>query len=113
MEQDNIDAERRRRRALQRLGTDKPFCFCCGENDPECLELHHIAGKAFGSDLVIVCRNCHRKLTNAQKDQPKVSCVEPTMEERILHYRLGLSALLKQFAEMQPEFAAFLIEQMK
>jgi hypothetical protein len=47
---------------LERLGTNEPGCVVCGEDDPSYLELHHIPGRKFGDELVIVCRNCHRKL---------------------------------------------------
>jgi hypothetical protein len=34
------------------------------------LERHHIAGRTFGDENVPVCRNCHRKLSDLQKDHP-------------------------------------------
>ena len=64
----NFDRERRRQRALERLGTDDPCCAICAENDWRCLELHHIAGQAFDDTTMIVCRNCHRKLSDMQKE---------------------------------------------
>jgi hypothetical protein len=65
--------ETRRQNALDRLGTNKPCCVVCGETDPHCLELHHLFGRKNDPDtLVIVCRNCHRKLSDAQKDHVKL-----------------------------------------
>src|SRR6516162_5562849 len=55
--------ERPRLRARERLRTDDPRCCFCGEDNPHCLERHHIAGQAYADDTLIVCRNCHRKLT--------------------------------------------------
>lgn len=44
-------------------------CKFCGEENPECLERHHIVPRRYnGSDseknLVTVCSNCHQKLEN-------------------------------------------------
>lgn len=55
-------------RCFRRLGTRNPVCVICGEDDPHCLELHHIAGIDNHDDTVILCRNCHRKLTDMQHD---------------------------------------------
>jgi hypothetical protein len=55
------DRERRRQKRLRALGTNTPRCASCGEDDPRCLERHHIEGQAYGATLAIVCRNCHRK----------------------------------------------------
>jgi hypothetical protein len=44
------------------------FCIVCLEKDPRCLELHHIAGRQFADEVVVVCCNCHRKLSDMQKD---------------------------------------------
>ena len=41
-----LNRERRKQRALERLGTNKPRCAVCGFDDPLALELHHIAGRA-------------------------------------------------------------------
>lgn len=103
------DAERRRQRALQRLGTDHPVCACCPEADPLCLELHHLQGQAFGGDLVVVCRNCHRKLSDAQRDHPARIAEVPGAMERIGHFLLGLADLLKLIASKLKEFGQELI----
>jgi hypothetical protein len=61
MDQLELNRERRRQRALERLGNNNPRCVICGCDDPIALELHHVAGRAFGDDTVPVCRNCHRR----------------------------------------------------
>jgi len=63
-----FDAEDRRQQQLRRLGTQNPICVGCGELDPAVLELHHIAGRKHSEDLSIVCANCHRKLSDKQRD---------------------------------------------
>jgi hypothetical protein len=50
MNERELNRERRRQRALERLGTNTPRCVACGHNDPHALELHHIAGDDFGDD---------------------------------------------------------------
>jgi hypothetical protein len=109
MNHHNCDSDRRRRRALQRLGTDHPICCGCLETNPHCLELHHIAGQAFGNEVAIVCRNCHRKLSDAQDGHPTKLAVEPVTEERIGHFLLGLGDFLKLIADKLIEFGTRLI----
>ena len=47
MDQLELNRERRKQRALERLGTNNPRCPFCGFDNPLALELHHIAGEAF------------------------------------------------------------------
>jgi hypothetical protein len=68
----DYEKERRRQARLERLGSNDPKCLFCDEDDPCCLESHHISGKKFGDECVIVCRNHHRKLSDKQKDHPPV-----------------------------------------
>lgn len=88
----DMTMERRKQRALQRLGTDDPQCATCGEVDWRCLELHHIAGRAYDDGEVILCRNCHRKLSDPSEngDAP----ADPPLLERVGRFLLGLAALL-------------------
>ena len=102
-------AERRYRNAFQRLGTDRPTCCACGEMNPLCLERHHIAGRIFSDEQVIICRNCHRKQTDLQQDHPAPLSEQSSLLERIGHYLLGLSDLFRQFAERLNEYGAYLI----
>jgi hypothetical protein len=45
--------ERRRQIRLERLGTNQPKCLFCLEDDPSCLELHHLSGKDFGETALL------------------------------------------------------------
>jgi hypothetical protein len=110
MENLNREAERRRRRACRRLGTDNPVCCCCGETNLHYLEAHHIAGRAFGNEIAVVCIYCHRKLTDAQKDHPAALTAQPGILERVGHYLLGLGDLLMAVATTLKDFGAALIE---
>lgn len=67
------DPSRREERIEQmyrRLGDRNPVCISCEEDDPTCLQQHHIAGQAFSDELVWLCANCHCKVTLDQKDHP-------------------------------------------
>jgi hypothetical protein len=107
MRSHDLDAERRQQRALQRLGTDQPQCVVCGEADWRCLELHHLAGRAYDAGTVILCRNCHRKQSDptANTDAP----AEPPLLERIGRFLLGLAALFLMLAAKLKTFGEELL----
>jgi hypothetical protein len=113
MSEAELRQETRRQRAFQRLGTDHPICVCCGGLDWRYMELHHLEGKVFGKTLVCVCRNCHRKLSNMQKDHARSAELGecPTNIERIGQFLQGLADLLVMLAEKLWEYGAYLIEQ--
>lgn len=100
--------EARLERAFRRLGTRHPSCVTCGENYPHALELHHIGEQAHHDDLSIVCRNCHRKLTDAQKDRLAVRADNPT-DEIIGRYLYGLADLFRMIADTLTQFARELL----
>jgi hypothetical protein len=107
-----IDAQDRRQQRLRRLGSQNPRCVICGEADPAVLELHHIAGRKHSDDLAIVCANCHRKLSDKQRDHvPPGSgeCIGPLAN--IGHHLLGLADLLAMIVEALRRFGAWLVEQ--
>lgn len=108
---DGLQSEIRKQRALERLGSDHPRCVYCGEADERCLELHHIAGRAYGEECAIVCRNCHRKLSDAQKDHPPaLAAGEPPYLEKIGHFLIGLADLLEVLIEKLREYGVVLTE---
>lgn len=102
--------EARRRQAHERLGSANFRCVICGENNPHCLELHHIAGQKFGNELAPVCRNCHRKLSDDQRDHPQAISGDPGLLEQIAHYLLGFADMLLLAAQRLKEFGRKLIE---
>lgn len=102
--------ETRRQKAFDRLGTDEPICPFCGETDWRCMELHHIAGDGFDQTLVTVCRNCHRKLSDMQKDHPPKLAEEPTRLESIAHFLLGLADLFLLLEAKLLEFGNYLLD---
>ena len=107
------DKEARKQKRLEILGSNHPICVVCGESDWRCLEQHHIAGQAYNDDLSNVCRNCHRKLSNEQKDHPKQIDIPSTTIESIGHFLLGLADLFALLVNSLKEFGNYLIETAK
>lgn len=101
--------ERRRQSALERLGTNKPVCLVCGEGDPIVQEKHHFAGRAFDEMTGSICRNCHRKLSDRQKDEPGKIYEQPHPLEVIAHWLWGLAHFFALLVEKLQEFAAVLM----
>ena len=100
--------DERLERQFRRLGTRTPSCVCCAEDNPFCLGLHHIGERAHHDGLAIVCRNCHRKLTDPQKDRFEVDCADP-QTERLGRYLCGLADLLRMIADALAAFGARLL----
>ncbi|MFT3723034.1 MAG: hypothetical protein QM773_05545 [Hyphomonadaceae bacterium] len=98
----------RHQRAKQRVGSNSN-CVICGESDPRVIELHHIAGQHFHGELTPVCRNCHRKLSDGQRDHPPQVANPPLWLEVVGHYLLGLADMLRLVANTLVEFARRLI----
>ena len=102
--------ERRKQRALERLGSNDPRCFLCGESDWRCLEAHHIAGHAHDEATVPVCRNCHRKLSDCQKDHPVETVGGDSELEAIGRFLLGVADLFRLLVDKLSEWGGYLID---
>jgi hypothetical protein len=109
----NLNAEARRQAVLQRLGCDNPRCVRCGENDPFCLELHHIAGQTYDTVTVTVCRNCHRQASDMQRDHPSRISDPPSLYEQVGHFLLGLADLFSILIEKCRQLGTALIASAK
>jgi hypothetical protein len=97
-------------RAHERLGSNEPRCLHCGEDSVHCLELHHVAGQAMHDDVVTECRNCHRKVTELQKDHPPILSQPPHILEVIGRYLLGIADLFRLLIDRLDEYGRKLIE---
>jgi hypothetical protein len=99
-----LGRQRREQRALERLGSNNPSCVICSCDDPFALELHHVAGRAFDNETVPVCRNCHARLSDYQRDhspaKPAGGLIEP-----IRRFLLGLADLFEMLVKRLREFA--------
>lgn len=102
------EMERRKQAAFRRLGTDHPVCVMCGETDWRCLELHHIGGKAFDDSTGILCRNCHRKLSDPCENQAMPQ--NPPIIEKIGNLLIGLAEFLIAIAARLKEYGRQLLD---
>ena len=100
----------RMRKACERLETETPACSICGEDRPILLEKHHIAGRAYDPATMILCKNHHALMTDAQKDFPPDVSNPPTDVERIGRMLLNLADLSAILVEKLKEFGVYLIE---
>ena len=103
------DHETRRQRRLRRLGSNNPICGTCGETDDRCLEMHHVADHGRDEVMVTICRNCHRKVSDDQKDHPAFDAAADPALDRMGHFMLGLADLLALIVEKLIEFGNVLI----
>lgn len=112
---DEKELERRReariQSALERLGSKNPRCALCSEDDPRVLEKHHVAGRAYDPDsIIIVCRNHHRKLSDSQKDHPEKRMEVTDPLEVIARFLVSFADILEFVIDKLREFAKELIE---
>lgn len=113
MTPDKIAREKRRQMRLEKLGTNNPICGVCGEADPRCLERHHVAQHEHDPITVVVCRNCHRKVSDDQRDHPTSVAEADLLLQSIGHFMLGLADLLEDIIEKLHEFGRALIDRAK
>lgn len=102
--------ERRKQRRLEVLGSNEPRCGMCGEDDWRCLELHHVADHGRDEATARICRNCHRKVSDDQKDHPAFDPDADPMLDRIGHFLLGLADMLRLIVEKLYAFGLTLID---
>ncbi len=106
-----LDRAGRLERVFRRLGTRNPVCIGCGySKSPFALELAHIAPKKFHDDVAILCRNCHREQSDAEKDFAYAHETDNPKMETIGRYLLGLSEFFLLIARATSEFGRWLVE---
>ena len=95
METPSSDYERRKQARLEKLGTNSPKCGICGNSNWRCIEQHHIADHKRDGAMALLCANCHRKVTDDQKDHPPFDPEADTLLDAIGHFLLGLADMLR------------------
>lgn len=109
MDKIELAREARKQRRLEALGTSDPHCGICGETDWRVMELHHVADHGRDDATVCICRNCHRKVSDDQKDHPAFNpTVDPVLDQ-IGHFLLGLADMLRLIVEKLVAFGLALI----
>lgn len=109
MNDDDLRRECRKQNRLETLGTNEPICGTCGECDWRVIELHHIADHGRDDATVLVCRNCHRKLSDDQKDHARANPNTDAVLEKVGHFLIGLADLLLIVISKLQEFGSALI----
>lgn len=110
MDRKELALEKRKQRRLGALGTNNPNCGICGEDDWRCMDAHHVADHKRDDAIVCICANCHRRVTDDQKDHPPFNpAADPTLD-RIGHFLLGLADILRLIVEKLYAFGLTLIE---
>lgn len=110
MNEEELRREQRKQKRLECLGSNEPHCCICGEDAWQTLELHHIAGRKHDDTMVPMCRNCHRKVSDDQKDHPSFDPGADQMLASIGHFLLGLADLLTLILAKLHAFGLALIE---
>jgi hypothetical protein len=59
---------------------------------------------------VVVCRNCHRKLSDDQRDHPDPSTPDPPWSDQLAHWLLGVADFLIALAERMRDWARVLLD---
>jgi len=109
MDDNDMEREFRRQRRLERLGCNDPHCGMCGENDDRALEAHHVAGRKHDPATVILCRNCHRKVSDDQRDRPPFEADTDPLLYAIGSFLLGLADMLRIVLAKLNEFGLALM----
>lgn len=106
---DDFARERRKQKRLETLGTNDPHCGMCGEADWRTIEKHHVADHGRDETMVLLCRNCHRKVSDDQKDHPAFNSKADPMLDAAGHFLLGLADMLRIAIAKLREFGLLLI----
>lgn len=101
--------ESRKRRRLEQLSSQDPYCATCGEADWRTLELHHVAGRKYDDVCAVICRNCHRKLSDDQLGHSASAMDAAPHLISIGHFLLGLADMLRLVAAKLREFGLQLL----
>lgn len=110
MTESELKRETRKLRRCEQLGTNEPHCGMCGETNWRCIELHHVADHGCDETTVLLCANCHKKMSDAQRDQPAFDPDADAMLHTIGRFLIGLADMLRAIVEKLYAFGLQLIE---
>lgn len=105
-------AEKRREKDFQLLRTRNPICLTCGYmKHPAAMEFSHLAPRKFHDDGGVQCCNCHREVSDPEKDFSYAPVTGNPMMETIARYLLALSEWLTRIGLTLAEFGEWLLGQ--
>ena len=92
--------------------TQNKVCELCGESDIRLLENHHIFGKNFSPKIMLLCKNCHYKITHEQnKIAPKRRSQKASEKEKLAFTFLSIGVLIEEIGRTIKETGNILFEQ--
>ena len=104
MTEEELRRERRKQDRLEKLSTNEPRGGTCGDDRWQAIEVHHVAGRKHGGATVLLCRNCHRVASDAQRDHPDTAELSDPALFAIGRFLLGLADMLRMVVEKLFEF---------
>jgi hypothetical protein len=102
------DEESRKQTSLERFGGILARCWFCFYGHWSGIEEHHTAGWEYLWLTIPVCSNCHKRLTDMQKDHPPKAAGD--LDEVIGRVFLGLADQLVLWSERMPKLIETLRE---
>jgi hypothetical protein len=84
-------------------------CLICVEIDPRALEGDHPAGRAHHDAVVYLCRNCHAKRSDFQREEPRGGPDPRNPLEVIGRWLLGMAQYFELLMVTLRRFGEFLI----
>jgi hypothetical protein len=90
-------------------GTRNPFCCVCGEHHWTVrYDLHHFAEREYDDRTIRLCRTCHEKVTDMQKDYPPVPSDTDTRLARMIAMTRGRIIMTRLSLAVDEELHAWL-----
>jgi hypothetical protein len=81
----------------KRKGKTSLCCYCCDEDDPDVIEMHHLYGKSNSDRVIPLCKNHHTKVTREQnKLSPKARSENASPEQKRAFQIVSIGALLTE-----------------
>lgn len=100
----------RKHSRARKNGTINPFCCVCGEHHWAVrYDLHHFAERKYDDRTIRLCRTCHEKVTDMQKDYPPISPDTNPRLARFIAMIRGRIIMNRLSLEVDEELHAWLI----
>jgi 5-methylcytosine-specific restriction endonuclease McrA len=94
--------------------TQDKKCQLCGESDSRLLEMHHIFGRNISSEIMLLCKNCHYKVTYEQNEiTPKKRSKDASPEDLEKYTLISIGALLQGIGKTVEKSGIRLLEMAK
>ncbi len=76
-------------------------CKFCQEDDSRVIERHHIFGRNFSPEVMLLCKNCHYKITHGQnKILPKKRSKDASPEDLEKFTLVSIGVLLQEIGKI-------------